>query len=168
MFPTAPKFGGWWQSVRRAGRKEVRHGWTGFVTRTKKTTKTKKIDPLPVFCFLPFFCKNGLGLDRPRRLRVRHRGLPFGPQIEAESLFLLNMGSDRSILTQHSQKSCWQKQLFFGYYNGYYGITGVIPCQGKHLKARSQIVLEYNILHSILAKTMLWSKNTPKVYKSIL
>ena len=31
-----------------------------------------------------------------------------------------------------------------------------------HPKAKSQIVLEYNILYSILAKTMLWSKNTAK------
>ena len=91
MVPTAPKFGGWWWSVRRAGRKEVRDGWTGFVTRTKK------IDPLLDFCFLPFFCKNGLCLDRPRRLLVKLQGLAFGPQIEADSLFLMNMGSNRCI-----------------------------------------------------------------------
>jgi hypothetical protein len=26
------------------------------------------------------------------------------------------------------------KTTFLGYYNGYYGITGVIPCQGQHNK----------------------------------
>ena len=50
MVPTAPKFGGWWCSVRHAGRKEVRHGWTGFVTTTKKTTRT-----MAGFLFFTFF-----------------------------------------------------------------------------------------------------------------
>jgi hypothetical protein len=59
----------------------------------------KKLDPLPDFCFLPFFCKNGLCLDRPRRLLVKLQGLAFGPQIEADSLFLMNMGSNRCIWT---------------------------------------------------------------------
>ncbi len=40
--PHGPKFGGWWWSVRRTGRKEVRDEWTGFVTRTKKNDKNKK------------------------------------------------------------------------------------------------------------------------------
>ena len=49
MVPTAPKFGGWWWSVRRAGRKEVRDGWTGFVTRTKKNRSAAG------FLFFTFF-----------------------------------------------------------------------------------------------------------------
>jgi hypothetical protein len=64
MVPTAPKFGGWWWRVRRAGRKEVRHGWTGFVTRTKTTTKTKKNISAAVFVFPLFFAKMvSVGID---------------------------------------------------------------------------------------------------------
>ena len=69
-------------------------GWTGFVTRTKKVTKTKKKDPLPD---LPFFCKNGLGVHQTLRLPGKHQGLPFEPQIEPDSLSLFIIGSNMSI-----------------------------------------------------------------------
>ena len=92
--PHGPKF--WWVVVECETRtKERSEAWVdGVSDKNKKTTKTKK---KPDFCFLPFFCKNGLGLDRPRRLLVKHQGLAFGPQIEADSLSLMIMGSDRSI-----------------------------------------------------------------------
>ena len=66
-------------------------GWTGFVTRTKKSNEQKK-DRIYLF-----FCKNGLGGDQTLRLPGKHQGLPFGPQVEPDSLSLFIIGSNMSI-----------------------------------------------------------------------
>ncbi len=79
--PHGPKF--WWVVVECETRRKER-------SVDRVCDKNKKLDPLLDFCFLPFFCKNGLCLYRPRRLLVKLQGLAFGPQIEADSLFLMN------------------------------------------------------------------------------
>jgi hypothetical protein len=47
----------------------------------------------------------------------------------------------------------------FGYYIGYYGITGVIPCPGEHYKARMVsrvvIMLGYTDKGKVVGKTVL-------------
>ena len=66
-------------------------GWTGFVTRTKKSNEQKK-DRIYLF-----FCKNGLGVHQTFGLPGKHQGLPFEPQIEPDSLSLFIIGSNMSI-----------------------------------------------------------------------
>ncbi len=57
---------------------------------------------------------------------------------------------------QHGQKSCVHKQLFFGYYNGYYGITGVIPSTGKQLMTSSVFLLLKSLVFLLLSLSFLF------------
>ncbi len=95
--PHGPKV--WWVVVAcETRRKERSETWLDRVChKNKNNDKNQKKYIRCCFCFPPFFCKNGLCWDRPWTLLVKHQELAFGPQQEADSLSLLDMGSDRSI-----------------------------------------------------------------------
>ena len=114
---------------------DSRKWWSGKVITDKRTKKAAGQQKKKV----PHFFATMVTLWPELRTLPRwSRGSTFGPHVALDTLFHL------SILCPIFQPA--KKVLhavgtneFFGYYGGYYGITGVIPCPGR----QSWILLLY-------------------------
>ena len=84
MVQMGSKFGARRQPVSQAGRRKV------VVTKRekrKRVTRTKKNEQKPKTKKNVFFFFGGQNWLRPPGLPIRHRGLPFGPQVRPDSGF---------------------------------------------------------------------------------
>ena len=111
MVKACSKFGGRRASVRNTRLNKVVATWTRNKGNSDKTKKKNKKDPLLVFTFF---------LEKEFTLRLellthpgRFQGSPFGPRKEPDSLFLADMGSNRSISTNKKLQPPG-KDNFFG------------------------------------------------------
>ncbi len=146
-----PKFGAWRASVRDTRLKEVKVDIWQKVQKKKELKKGKKAPLLQKSLFLLrwWHFDSYLGAFPGRG----SRGSTFGPQILVEPDSVSNVARVyyRSISSLLGVLPSWEKQLFWGITtDGYYGITGVIPCLG------SQIAIHMHALHYSY-----YYKNTP-------
>jgi hypothetical protein len=119
--------------ARRASVRDTRPNEMVVTKRaTDKKSRNKKKEKKKVrFLFLLFFCKTNLHFNSNfRPFSEGSRAQPLDHRKNPIPSFFGTIGLIRQYEPE-KRYSLLAKTTFLGYYSGYYGITGVIPCLGS-------------------------------------